>query len=514
MRNLSFCCWVLLLVVPCPAQATCASTIPGDVNSDCAVNLGDFALFAGDWCAESPTEPNQLWAQAYDGPAGASDGATAMTIDDAGSVYVTGYSYGPGDLYCDYTTIKYDSDGNQLWHAGYDGDANKSDAAVAIATDNSHNVYITGYSEGSGTGMDYATIKYDCNGVRVWAARYNGQGGGVDAATALVIDDSCNVYVTGYSYWSYAADYDYMTIKYDPNGRQLWRARYNGPGSYRDQAYDITIDDACNVYVTGYGCGVGTFWDYTTIKYDPNGHQVWLATYNAAGNGCDAACALAIDDACNVYVTGYAYTSDVNYYDYATIKYDPCGTQIWATIFNGPASNSDEAYDIALDQRGGVYVTGRSWGGGTEFDYATIKYDADGNEVWATRYDGSAHDRDEPAVILVTESNCVYVAGCSEGFTTSGDYATVKYDGDGNEVWAARYNGPGDDWDDAYGMTIDNLGNIYVTGCSDGVGPNRNYTTIKYSFQGLCLVPIAGDLNSDCIVDLRDLKILAAHWLE
>jgi hypothetical protein len=514
VRNLSFCCCFLLLVVPCPAQAACASEIPGDVSSDCTVNLEDFAFFAGNWREESPTGPNQLWVATYDGPTGNSDGAAAITIDDAGNAYVTGYSYCPGDLYCDYTTIKYDSDGNQVWRTGYDGDANKSDAAAAIAIDRSRNIYVTGYSEGSGTSADYTTIKYDPNGVQVWAARYNGQGNGFDEATALVIDDSCNVYVTGYSYWSYAADYDYITIKYDPNGRQFWRARYNGPGSNRDQAYDIAIDDSCNVYVTGYSCGVGTFWDYTTVKYDPNGQQVWLARYNAAGNGCEAAYALAIGDACNVYVTGYAYSSDVNYYDYATIKYDPCGNQIWVSMYNGPASYSDEAYDIALDEYGGVYVTGRSWGGSTDFDYATIKYDADGNEVWAARYDGSAHDRDEPAALVVTDSNYVYVTGCSEGFTTSGDYATVKYDGDGNEVWAARYNGPGDGWDDAYAMAIDSLGNVYVTGCSDGVGPNRDYATIKYSVQGLCLMQIAGDLNADCIVDLRDLAIIAAHWLE
>jgi hypothetical protein len=474
----------------------------------------DLALIIADWHAEGPTEPNQLWVATYDGSTHNSDGATAIAIDESGGVYVTGHSYGAGDLYCDYVTVRYDSDGNQVWLARYDGDANKSDGAAAVMLDDAGNVYVTGWSEGSGTSCDYATIKYDPNGEQIWAARYNGSGNGSDEATDLVVDDSCNVYVTGYAYWSAAADRDYVTIKYDVNGIQLWLARHNGPGSYRDEAFDITLDDACNVYVTGCSYHDTNYWDYATIKYDVNGNQLWVSRYNGPGNGIDAGYAIALDDACSVYVTGSAYGSDVNYFDYATIKYDADGNEVWVSLYNGPANNWDEACDIALDGSGGVYVTGRSWGTSSDFDYATIKYDGDGNEVWAARYDGTANDRDEPAAMGISDANCIYVTGYSEGSTTSGDYATVKYDGDGNEVWVGRHNGAGNEWDDACAMTLDPLGNIYVAGCSDSLGPNRDYATIKYSPNGNCLAQITGDANGDCVVDLRDLAELALHWLE
>jgi hypothetical protein len=72
---------------------------------------------------------------------------------------VTGGSVGLGTSY-DYAPIKYDSDGNQVWVVRYDGPASGADGANAIAVDQTGNVYVTGNSEGIGTGYDYATVKY------------------------------------------------------------------------------------------------------------------------------------------------------------------------------------------------------------------------------------------------------------------------------------------------------------------------------------------------------------------
>lgn len=49
----------------------------------------------------------------------------------------------------------------------------------------------------------------------------------LDLAQALAVDSEGNVYVTGYSYGK-GTDYDYLTIKYDPQGKRLWEARYLG----------------------------------------------------------------------------------------------------------------------------------------------------------------------------------------------------------------------------------------------------------------------------------------------
>ena len=113
----------------------------------------------------------------------------------------------------------------QEWVARYNGPGNDVDMAVAIALDNSGNIYITGRSRGSGTDYDYATVKYDSSGVEQWVARYNGPGNGYDIGLALDTGLSGNVYVTGGSKDTNGY-LDYFTIAYSSSGSELWVARY------------------------------------------------------------------------------------------------------------------------------------------------------------------------------------------------------------------------------------------------------------------------------------------------
>ena len=57
-----------------------------------------------------------------------------------------------------------------------------------IAADDAGNVYVTGYSISSGTYSDYATVKYNTAGVEQWAARYSETGTNSDRAYALAVD--------------------------------------------------------------------------------------------------------------------------------------------------------------------------------------------------------------------------------------------------------------------------------------------------------------------------------------
>jgi hypothetical protein len=114
---------------------------------------------------------------------------------------------------------------------------------------------------------------------------YNGTGNGEDKAAALALDSMDNVYVTGYSDGG-GTSHDYATIKYGPNGDQLWVTCYNGTGNGDDKAAALALDDAVNVYVTGWSYGVGTDYDYTTIKYiQEEEEDHWIDSWTADANG-------------------------------------------------------------------------------------------------------------------------------------------------------------------------------------------------------------------------------------
>ena len=448
------------------------------------------------------------WVARYNGPGNYDDYAKAMVVDKSGNVYVTGQSYGSNSHH-DYATTKYDENGIEQWVARYNGPGNYHDTPRAIAVDTVGNVYVTGYSYGEGTSCDYATIKYNSGGIQQWVVRYNGPGNGNDLVFAMAVDSVGNVYVTGESYDS-DSFLDYMTIKYDANGRRLWTAKYNGPGNYNDSAKAIALDASGNVYVTGYSySGARTREDYTTVKYDSSGRKLWVAKY-AGPSGpphslYDVADAVAVDTLGYVYVTGYSDGGDTSY-DYATLKYDSEGNELWEARYNGSEDKYDYAQAIALDSTGSVYVTGYSENSSTSQDYATVKYDSSGNQLWVTTYNGPANNNDRACNILVDSSDNVYVTGYSQDWYTSVDYATIMYDLAGNELWVATYDGPactGDavadvadgnisiptddgpdnDCDYAYAIALDEAGNIYVTGGSFGVETRYDFATIKYSVE-------------------------------
>ena len=187
---------------------------------------------------------------------------------------------------------------------------------------------------------------------------------------------------------------------------------------------------------------------------------------------------IAVDWSGNIYVTGRSIGSGTAF-DYATIKYSSGGTELWVRRYDGSASIGDVAKAMAVDSSGNVYVTGISNFGPNQ-DFMTIKYDTDGGELWAVNYDGP-NNYDDPNDLAIDSSGNVYVTGESAGIGTNTDYATVRYNTNGTQVWVSRYNGDANGFDIPRAITVDLLGNVYVTGGSDGSGTNVDYATIKYS---------------------------------
>jgi hypothetical protein len=348
----------------------------------------------------------------------------------------------------------------------------------AIALDDLNNLYLVG-KESDGISDDYYLIKLYPNGDVAWTRQYDGEAGGWDFGKDVCVGPSGNVYVTGLSTKS-GPDEVITTIAYNEDGDTLWVRDYNGPGTpitCYEQGNCIAVDGDENIYVAGKSTANNGFCDYTLIKYRPNGSTAWVRTYGGIFNHDDEIKAMAIDEAGNIYVTGWSEA--LNAREAATVKYDSLGNQIWASRYNYPGGNDNEGSAIVVDNGGNVYVGGYAFTGPPFLIYGflTIKYNASGDTVWTRIYDpygtGRAWD------IAVDNEGNVYVTGESNGPGISGsDYATIKYDSNGNPLWISRYDKSGAD-DYAYGLDIDNTHNVYVTGMSD-----QDAFTIKYDPDG------------------------------
>ncbi|MBK8981861.1 MAG: SBBP repeat-containing protein [Ignavibacteria bacterium] len=419
---------------------------------------------------------SQQWAIRYNGGNG-NDEAYKTVIDNDGNVYVTGRSFLSGSNF-DYATIKYSANGDELWVRRYNGTGG-IDEANAIAVDNSGNVYVTGKSQGGASNSDFVTIKYNPSGDQIWLRSYNGPGNGIDNAIAIAVDANENIYVTGTS-WS-GFNNDIATLKYNSLGVVQFAVRYNGTGNGDDYPTSIHAGDNEFLYLTGVSSGSGSGYDFVTIMYIPNGNANWVRRYNGPDNSDDYGRSITVDNAGNIFVTGESISASIGY-DYATIKYNQIGDSLWVKRFNGSANGDDISVSVKTDNLNNVYVTGSSFGTGTSDDYVTLKYNSSGVQQWLQRYNGISNGRDVPTAMVIGNDNSIYLTGFSLGSGTGNDFATVKYNDAGIEQWSRTYNGNGNGIDGATSIAVNSQEFVVVTGLSyGGSGTNYDYATVKYS---------------------------------
>ena len=272
-----------------------------------------------------------------------------------------------------------------------------------------------------------------------------------------------------------------MTIKYNTNGVIQWASAISGPASSTEWANtsSIVVDEWGNVYVTGTSQS-----DYFTISYDSTGNERWTARYNGPPNNypLDYASMLVLDKFGSLYVTGCSKGIDTDY-DYATVKYDAAtGREIWVARFDGQGTNAeeDQAEAICVDDSGYVYVTGSSWGTGYEGPtYLTIKYDSAGAIQWKVRTDRMGGDY--PASLKLDKEGAVYVTGIIKPETSAdSDISTVKYDRHGVQQWIMKYSYDGSSDDVVSSIAVDSTNNVIVSGTSKK-SFGSVFTTIKYT---------------------------------
>ena len=434
------------------------------------------------------SQPYHWWTSSYSSPApGSQDTACGIAMDNSGNLYIGGLGNG-FNTGSDIILIKLNSfTGDTIWVKRYTGPGADEDRPLAMTSDENF-IYLTGFS--FQPSRDIITLKYDHSGNLVWVRTYNGSNNGGDYGFAIKADAQGNVYVTGRSDENNLQHY--TTIKYNSAGTQQWVAVYGGPlSSSFDQAMSIAVDNN-GVYVTGLTTVLQNFHtaDYLTVKYDHNGILQWAKRYNGTANDEDGAVAvLALNN--SIYVTGRSDSSNGNY-NFCTIKYAAGnGDSLACAFYIGPALRQiDNATDMCADGSGNIYVTGYSMGISNTFDYATVKYNSDLQQLWAARYEGSGNDI--PCDLMVVNSNIFVIGSSIAG--AGNDFLTAKYNSSGSQMWTARFNGPVSGQDHCASVMVDQSNNVFVTGFGRVSASEDNIFTLRYSDNPIGIQPVSGNV--------------------
>jgi len=158
------------------------------------------------------SDGDEVWSRRWNSGGATADDPRAMVLDGSGDILMAGVSAGS------YLTVKFDgATGEPVWHSLYSGPPNWYDVATCLATAPDGTVVVSGFSDGSGTGWDVATLGLaPDDGSQLWVHRYDGFGQS-DEARAIAVCPQGGVVVTGYCY-SYTTGNDALVLYFEGDG--------------------------------------------------------------------------------------------------------------------------------------------------------------------------------------------------------------------------------------------------------------------------------------------------------
>jgi uncharacterized delta-60 repeat protein len=430
-----------------------------------------------------------IWTQTYIGAGNEGDQANDVAIDKNGNIYVCGYSY-VIDSDNEIILIKYSPAGTLLWERKTATPSNTlPERANAIALDTAGNIYMVGLHYFSSFPSGFIT-KYDPQGNRLWFQVFD-RVLEDDELYAVVVDDSMNSYVTGYSEGLFYGA-DLAIAKYNPDGIQKWVRYYTNPLARWDVGYDLEIDKLGNLYVAGMQTDSTNSdrREALVIKYDNAGTLQWKGTYRSSAIGYTLFNSIDLDEAGNVYVGGYSTENTPDNWDILFAKYSNSGNREWLkTITENPI---DQLTDVKVDHNSNLYITGA-----LGFDMITAKYNTTEDEIWRKLYNGPGNTWDKGNEIVMDNSGNVYIAGTTNQPNHLSDALIISYSLTGTQRWSHIYSGSSNRSDEFKGIALDSTGGVVAAGfCKNNGDLYSDLLVAKYN-QTVGITPVSSTTPTD-----------------
>ncbi|MEO0934789.1 MAG: SBBP repeat-containing protein, partial [Cyanobacteria bacterium J06641_2] len=374
-----------------------------------------------------------------------------------------------------------------------------SDDGFGIDVDKEGNIYLAGaFSfeditlddiklENSGS-SDAFVVKLDKTGKVIWAEKIGGSSN--DAAYGIKVDEAGNPFVTGS--FRNTATFGSSDMSEEKEESEIPVAeRISGDSTNQIPENPSLIsnpEETNNPTKDSFNLASGGSPDGFITKFDTNGKVQWVKQFggkdfqdSAFGEG------ITLDSQGNSYVTG-TFKDEIKFgeleltsngsNDGFVTKYNADGTVAWANNFGGDAF--DKGSEIAVDAAGNSYVTGLfknsatfgsfTLNGGTKNDIFVTKLDDAGNFKWAKNFGGTVDDKGNG--ITVDKLGNTFITGSFRSTASFGDTSLksnglsdgfiTKLDTEGNVKWAKKFGGKSND--EGFGITLDESENIYLTG--------------------------------------------------
>jgi hypothetical protein len=255
---------------------------------------------------------------------------------------------------------KYSPDGNRLWNLTWASPT--FDGARDVAVDASGNIYVCGetnYTITPSLWSDAFVAKYDANQNQLWNATW--QSGPYSVGCGIAVDQSGNVYMSGYTNSTTQIIQQIFVTKYDSSGNSLWNTTLGG--NLNSWGYGCALDPSGNLCVTGEVTNATTqSGDVFLGKVAPTGNVLWSTSWH--GVYYNQGLRLSVNSKGDIYVVGEINYAPSGHYDAIILKFNSTGRFLWNTTWGGP--DTDEFNGIACGQNGTIAVAGdsNSWGAG------------------------------------------------------------------------------------------------------------------------------------------------------
>ena len=334
--------------------------------------------------------------------------------------------------------------------------------------------------EENGDGCDADCAAYEDS--LLWSREHGGSADLPEEGTGIAVDSTGSAIVVGYVLNS-QTNADIFVRKYAGDGSVTWTQTFDGPFLDDDRGCGVAVDGSDNVLVVGDQVPEAGNADIWIAKLDASGSSQWTVTVDGAENATDNAYDVAADNSGNVYVAGHIRDA-VNDNDIWVGSYDSDGVERWTDTYTSDEGFDDRAFGVSVGADNSVAVAGYITKSGGANDVWVRKYMGDGTTAWTTIWDNANGGNERAFDVVVDSDGEAIVAGFSHRTATHSDIWLARFSGDAQPNLMQFYGGPAIEDDRGQGVALDPDGNIIIVGYKGIDQANNDMWIRKYDSNG------------------------------